>query len=105
MSHSNVISEWLVGATRIIAGDLSNEEATKDEGEEPSAGAYGACVTTSQVEEDIDGCTTMAKKKHNAVGDNPSDKVASDSDHDDEEEELFIELSETQRQSDHQFLY
>ena len=59
---------WLLGLTGITAGDLSNEDETIDEGEEPSAGSDGACVPTSQVEVDIDGCIAMSKKKHNALG-------------------------------------
>lgn len=78
------------------AGDFSNEQATKDEGEEPSVGADDASVPTSQVAEADDGCTAMAMKKHNAVGDDPSDNDASDSDDDEDEEELSLELSETE---------
>jgi hypothetical protein len=105
MEHSYVISKWLVGATVITAGYFSKEQATKDEGEDPSAGADEASVPTSQVEEDDDGCTAMAMKKHNAVAGHPSDNDASDSDDNDEEEELSIELSETHCQSAHPFHY
>ena len=70
----------------LTAGDFSNQKATKDEVEGPSAGA-----------DDVSQwCTTMAIKKHNAVGDNQSDNDASDSNDHDEEEELSSELKETE---------
>jgi len=73
-----------------IPGDFSNEKATKDQGEGPSAVAGDVSVPTSQVEEANDGCTTMTMKKYNAVG---SDNDASEMM---EKEELSIELSETE---------